>query len=88
MDVIVVFLHWGTEYMSIPNESQREIAVRMSNLGVKLIIASHPHVMQGHEWINDTLIHYSLGNFIFHPHFTFMGVSIFSKHQLQEIFYC
>jgi len=73
VDVIAVFLHWGTEYMSIPNETQRELAVILSGLGVNLIVGSHPHVLQGHEWINDTLVHYSLGNFVFHPHATFMG---------------
>jgi len=61
--------------MSIPNEEQRELAIRLRGMGINLIIGSHPHVKQGHEWINDTLIHYSLGNFVFHPHSTFMGVS-------------
>ena len=75
VDVMVLFIHWGTEYMSIPNEDQREIAVILNELGVKLVVACHPHVLQGHEWINDTLVHYSLGNFVFHPHSTFMGVS-------------
>lgn len=73
VDVVVLFLHWGKEYMAIPNEPQREVAIYLKKLGVDLIIGSHPHVMQGHEWMNDTLIHYSLGNFVFHPHFTFMG---------------
>ena len=75
VDVMLLFIHWGTEYMSIPNEDQRAIAVILNELGVKLVVASHPHVLQGHEWINDTLVHYSLGNFVFHPHSTFMGVS-------------
>ena len=61
--------------MAIPNEQQREVAISLKNLGVHLIIGSHPHVLQGHEWINNTLVHYSLGNFVFHPHFTTMGVS-------------
>ena len=85
VDVMVVFLHWGTEYMTIPNEDQRALAVILCDLGVKLVVASHPHVLQGHEWINDTLIHYSLGNFVFHPHFTFMGVSILEPRS-QSIF--
>ena len=62
--------------MAIPNEEQREMAVELKKMGVDLIIGSHPHVMQGHEWLNDTLVHYSLGNFVFHPHYTFMGVSL------------
>ena len=70
----MLFLHWGTEYMSIPGEEQRQLAVYLSGLGVNLIIGAHPHVMQGHEWINETLVHYSLGNFVFHPHYTKMRV--------------
>ena len=66
IDHIIVFVHWGSEYMSIPNEEQREVAIQLRKLGINLIIGSHPHVKQGHEWINDTLVHYSLGNFLFH----------------------
>ncbi|NP_001267789.1 poly-gamma-glutamate synthesis protein precursor [Hydra vulgaris] len=73
VDIIVTFLHWGTEYFAIPKETQRNLAIYLSQLGVNLIIGSHPHVMQGHEWLNNTLVHYSLGNLVFHPHFTFMG---------------
>lgn len=72
VNIVVLFLHWGTEYMAIPGEEQRQLAVYLSGLGVNLIIGSHPHVLQGHEWINETLVHYSLGNFVFHPHFTVM----------------
>ena len=61
--------------MSIPNEEQRQLAIELRKLGVKVIVGSHPHVKQGHEWINGTLVHYSLGNFVFHPHYTYMGVS-------------
>jgi len=72
-DVIIVYLHWGKEYFSLPTDNQRRVGEFLSNLGVKLIVGSHPHVLQGHEWINNTLIHYSLGNFVFHPHFTYIG---------------
>lgn len=77
VDVVALIVHWGTEYMAIPGENQRRLAVDLSKLGARLIIGSHPHVMQGHEWIGDTLVHYSLGNFVFHPHFTAMRVKIF-----------
>ena len=92
MDHIITFVHWGKEYMSIPNEEQRQLAIELRKLGVKVIVGSHPHVKQGHEWINDTLVHYSLGNFLFHPHYTFMGVSekkdcLFSKREKIDFFF-
>ena len=80
VDIIIVYLHWGREYAAIPLESQRRIGEYLSYLGVKLIIGSHPHVLQGHEWINNTLVVYSLGNFVFHPHFTYIGVRYVKLH--------
>lgn len=64
VDVIIVAMHWGTEYTNTPTNSQREIANYLSSLGVNLIIGTHPHVVEPIEYINDTLVIYSLGNFI------------------------
>lgn len=64
VDVIIVSMHWGEEYTNTPTESQKQIAEYLSGLGVNLIIGSHPHVVQSVEYIGDTLVIYSLGNFI------------------------
>ena len=64
VDVIIVSMHWGVEYSNIPTESQRQIAEYLSSLGVNLSIGTHPHVVQPVEYIGDTLVIYSLGNFI------------------------
>lgn len=64
VDVIMVAMHWGTEYTNTPTNSQRNIANYLSSLGVNLIIGTHPHVVQPIEYIDDTLVIYSLGNFI------------------------
>lgn len=63
-DLIIVAMHWGNEYTNEPTNSQKEIANYLSSLGVDLIIGTHPHVVQPIEYINDTLVIYSLGNFI------------------------
>ena len=63
-DLIIVAIHWGTEYSYVPNESQKNIAQYLSNLGVNLIIGAHPHVVQPITYVNDTLVIYSLGNFL------------------------
>ena len=63
-DVIIVSMHWGEEYVFDPTESQKEIAKYLSSLGVNLIIGSHPHVIQPVDYIDDTLVIYSLGNFL------------------------
>lgn len=64
VDVIIVSMHWGVENYNTPNESQRQIAEYLSSLGVNMIIGAHPHVVQPIEYIGDTLVIYSLGNFI------------------------
>lgn len=64
VDVIIVSMHWGEEYTNTPTESQKQIAEYLSSLGVNLIIGSHPHVVQPVTYIGDTLVIYSLGNFI------------------------
>ncbi|TAL51110.1 AmmeMemoRadiSam system protein B [Patescibacteria group bacterium] len=62
---VIVFPHWGVEYVSVPQDGQRELAKRMIQTGADLIIGSHPHVIQGIEMIESVPIIYSLGNFVF-----------------------
>lgn len=63
-DIIIVSMHWGEEYSFEVSNRQREIASYLSSLGVKLIIGHHPHVVEPIEYVNDTLVIYSLGNFL------------------------
>ena len=64
VDIILVSMHWGTEYRSEPTEEQQRQANYLSSLGVDIIIGTHPHVIEPITYINDTLVIYSLGNFI------------------------
>lgn len=67
-EFIVFYIHWGNEYQTSPNTAQKSIAQRLSNLGVDIIIGSHPHVIQPVELIhsedgeNTTVCLYSSGN--------------------------
>lgn len=63
-DVIIVAMHWGSEYTHTPTSSEKEKAKYLASLGVNLIIGCHPHVIQPMTYINDTLVVYSLGNFV------------------------
>ena len=65
-DVIIVFMHWGSEYQSLPSKFQKDISDFCFLHGAKLVIGSHPHVLQPIEWRKETdqLIAYSLGNFV------------------------
>ena len=64
VDVIIVSMHWGVENTNTPTESQKQIAEYLSSLGVNIIIGHHPHVVQPVQYVGDTLVIYSLGNFI------------------------
>lgn len=61
----VVHIHWGAEYEPYPNDAQRNLAGVLAGEGVSLIIGHHPHVIEPAEIINDTVVFYSLGNFVF-----------------------
>ena len=64
VDVVIVAMHWGDEYTNTPTNSEKEIAQYLSELGVDLVIGTHPHVVQPIEYVGETLVIYSLGNFI------------------------
>lgn len=62
-DAVIVAMHWGTEYMlGEINREQKHISTLLSQLGVTVIIGTHPHVVQPIKRINGTLCAYSLGN--------------------------
>ena len=66
VDVVMVAMHWGTEYSMGVSAAQEKEAKYLSDLGVDIIIGAHPHVVEPVEYINNnkTFVIYSLGNFI------------------------
>lgn len=68
VDFIVTYIHWGEEYQSRPNASQKALAEKIFSWGGDIILGSHPHVIQPARSFtidgNDKYIIYSLGNFI------------------------
>lgn len=68
-DLVVVCPHWGTEYVPGPDEMQQRYTDLLCELGVDVVIGTHPHCLgpvevktraDGHR----TLVYYSLGNFV------------------------
>ena len=64
VDVLLVAMHWGEEYTNTPTSGEREKAKYLASLGVDIIIGCHPHVIQPMSYIDNTLVIYSLGNFV------------------------
>lgn len=64
VDVVMVSMHYGTEYTHTPTLEQTEIASYLASLDVDIVIGHHPHVIQPITYIDDALVIYSLGNFL------------------------
>ncbi|NCC86565.1 MAG: CapA family protein [Clostridia bacterium] len=77
---IMLYLHWGTEYQTTPNDYQKTIAKNMCDLGVDVLIGGHPHVVQPVEIINSEttgnqmVCLYSMGNALSNQRIAFMGL--------------
>ncbi|OQB12228.1 MAG: Capsule biosynthesis protein CapA [Firmicutes bacterium ADurb.Bin193] len=63
-DAVIVVMHWGNENQTTPSQEQKSLAKLIADSGADLILGMHPHVIQPIEYIGDTLVVYSLGNFI------------------------
>jgi poly-gamma-glutamate capsule biosynthesis protein CapA/YwtB (metallophosphatase superfamily) len=63
-DFLVAFPHWGFEFEHFPRSRERNLAVRLAEGGVQLIVGHHPHVIQPLERIGDSYCLYSLGGLV------------------------
>jgi len=63
-DYVVVSMHWGDEFVTMPSGETIKLARRIIDSGANAIIGHHPHVVQGIEEYNNSVIVYSLGNFV------------------------
>lgn len=69
VSAVILFIHWGTEYQTKQNSRQSEIAQKLCDLGVDVIIGGHPHVVQPVDLLTSTkdeshktVCLYSMGN--------------------------
>ena len=67
-DFIIVFVHYGTEYVRKPEESETSLFRKIADIGADCVIGGHPHVARSYELYNvngkKVLIAYSLGNLL------------------------
>ncbi|MDS0526267.1 CapA family protein [Clostridium sp. SHJSY1] len=69
VNFIITNLHWGDEYSTKENNTQKNMAQKLSEMGVDIILGSHPHVIEPYGVITNskgkkTFVVYSQGNFI------------------------
>lgn len=64
VDVLIVAMHWGTEYNQGVTDTQREQAKFLAENGVDIVLGTHSHCIEPWKKIDDTVVFYSFGNFI------------------------
>lgn len=62
---VIVYAHWGWEYTSTSSLEQEAMAKRWIDAGARLVVGSHPHVVQSVGVYKGVPIIYSLGNLLF-----------------------
>ncbi|HEX5548144.1 MAG TPA: CapA family protein [Ktedonobacterales bacterium] len=65
VDFLIVFTHWGVEYVLRENAHQQYMARLAVDAGADLVVGAHPHVIEPYEVYHGKPIIYSLGNFVF-----------------------
>jgi len=65
VDIVMLSMHWGVEYKKRSNSAQQEMAKKLIDAGLDVLIGHHPHVPQEIERYGDGWIIYSLGNLVF-----------------------
>lgn len=69
VDWVVMVYHGGEEFLNVPMPYTRKMYKQMLGWGADIVVAHHPHTVQGYEKIGKKMIFYSLGNFIFDTDF-------------------
>ncbi len=65
VDLIVVQVHGGYTFETIPSSYSRRAARTAVDAGADLVLCHGPYVLSGAEWYRDRLIAYGLGNLLF-----------------------
>jgi len=63
-DLVVVFLHWGTDYQQCPDQLSVHTAQALEEAGADIIVGGHSHRVNGAGWLGRAYVDYGLGNFV------------------------
>jgi hypothetical protein len=64
-NLVIVYVHWGSELLDWPDDSQQRSAGWLIRQGADVIIGHHPHVVQPPDCVLGKPVFYSLGNHLF-----------------------
>ena len=63
-DVVVVFLHWGLDYQTCPDQLSVQTAQALEEAGADIIVGGHSHRVNGAGWLGRSYVDYGFGNFV------------------------
>jgi poly-gamma-glutamate synthesis protein (capsule biosynthesis protein) len=61
----IVLFHGGNPWTTEPDSYTREVYTELVEAGADLVIGSHPHLVQGFEWVLGKPVFWSLGDYVF-----------------------
>ncbi|MBK7490510.1 MAG: CapA family protein [Bacteroidales bacterium] len=64
-EIVVVSIHWGTDYSFFHEPWQRKTAEKIAEEGADIIMGHHSHTLQAFEIIGSTQVFYGLGSLAF-----------------------
>ncbi len=64
-DTVIVFIHWGEQYVPCPEPVQLELAPKLVEAGADIVVGGHQHRVAGAGYLGTALVSYGLGNFLF-----------------------
>ncbi|MHB9857476.1 CapA family protein [Streptomyces sp. YIM S03343] len=79
-DVVVVSVHWGTEWQDEPDELQQSLARQLTAArtggrpDIDLVVGTHAHIPQAYEKVNGTWVVYGMGDQIAGEMYNYQGV--------------
>ncbi|MDO5014537.1 MAG: CapA family protein [Clostridia bacterium] len=90
-EALILYIHWGDEYKLAPNGYQKQMASKVANLGIDLIVGGHPHVIEPGEVIRTTdgrkvFCLYSTGNAVSNQRIEFMHPVSKTRHTEDGVF--
>jgi len=77
----ILSFHWGDEHTNYPKYEHIELAKKLVNNKDVIIHGHHPHVIQGVQKFTNSIISYSLGNFIFDDCISINGKFILKQNE-------
>jgi len=91
VDVVLVHLHYGTEYSREPSDYQKEVVQNIIKAGADIIIGGHPHVIEpteffktNHTKMDTGFVAYSMGNFISNQRWRYSDAGVILNIQVSK----